>query len=415
VIRIRKLLSRTSGRRALAAIGVGALVVAGVARCSAADEQIGTDRVLASSLSVDGPDTIAAGTPWRIVVDAELDSVTADVWGPWGVRRLEADVDAGTGIVELPGNLTRHSGRLSAVFTSGTSSASFDVAVVPGPAVDGIVPLAGPRSMVADGSDWTMVSAIAMDRFGNSVADGTPVRLHVRRPDGTIDLVDTVADLLLAGVRVDSGTLAGRSTIRVSVDGATGPEVEVLEVPGPPAVVELLEPGRPLRADGRMLVTIETGRLVDRFGNTLLDGTAASLAMSGPDGAGTLTAVTIDGRAEFVVEAPSRPGRVELAPVVDGVEGTPIELKFVTDIAAVPVEIRRVTDTEGSQYVIDVGPVVTELGGFVPDGTEVVVYGGSEPVSGELRDGVARLVVDAAEGDVFAVDVLGARTEVSAP
>jgi hypothetical protein len=274
--------------------------------------------------------------------------------------------------------------------------------------------------MIADLAHWTMVTATPRDRFGNSVADGTPVTLHVRRPDGTLDVIETEVADLLSGVRVFSGTTAGRSTIRVSVDGATGPEVDVLEVPGPPAVVELIEPNLDLRADGRMLVTIATGLLEDRFGNVLLDGTAASIDMSGPTGVGTLTGVTIDGRAEFVVEAPTSAGTIELRGVVDDVASAPLALTYAPAVVAVPARVARVDGSADSQVAVEIGPVLTELGGFVPDGTAALVSaasssGETEAVTVVLRDGVGSVVFAAASGESVTVEVLGTRVELVAP
>ena len=405
--------------RTLVLLAVLVILAGWVTRCSIVDQPVSDQAVSAIALDVESADSIKAGSPWRLAVTSvdgvDLDLLTADVWGPWGIRRVEVDVDVDDGVLEIPADLTTVSGRLSVLLDAGGAKATVTVDVGAGRAVDGIVPLAGPRSIVADGSHWTMVTAIPVDRFGNPVTDGTPVRLHVRRPDGAIELIDTEAAHLLAGVRVYSGTLAGRSTIRVSVDGATGPEVEVLEVPGPPASIELLPAGQTLRADGRMLVNVSTASLNDRFDNTLLDGTAVSVAMRGPNGAGQLTAVTIEGRAEFVVEAPRLPGKLELVAVVDGVSSAPLELDFVADVVDVPATARRVSDADRSSVLLEIGPVVTELGGFVPDGTAVTVIGSEVETAAEIRDGRAEIVVAAEPGEVLTIAVLGTQLEVVAP
>jgi hypothetical protein len=364
-------------------------------------------------LVVDGPTSLDAGQPWSLAVErADGVGVGVEVWGPWGVRRIDVTVDDGT--VTVPGFLTTTRGRLTALLTTDDAVGRATVTVVPGPAVDGIVPLAGPRSIVADGADWTMVTAIPTDRFGNAVADGTPVQIHRRRPDGSIGIVETAVDGLLAAERLTAGTAAGRSTIRVGVDTATGAEVEVLEVPGPPVVVELSVPEQPLRADGRRLVVIASAPLADRFGNQLLDGTAASVAIDGPLGVGTMTTVTIDGRAEFVLESPAQPGTVELRAIVDGVAAEPLTLEFVADIAALPVSVHS-DSGEGATVSLTVGPVTTSLGGFAPDGTSVHVQVGDDRVSAELRDGMATIEVDAVAGDLLVVEILGATTEVVVP
>lgn len=388
---------------------VSAVAVWGVNRLRAGTDT-GDERTQTVHLTVTGPTRLDAGAGWDLNLSGhDGRTATVDVWGASGVRRLEVVIDGDR--LRLPGDLTEQSGQLSASVSVGAATGVATVDVVPARAVDGIVPLAGPRSMVADGADWTMVTAIPTDRFGNSVADGTAVRLHVRRPDGSTDLIDATVDHLLAGIRVPSTTTAGRSTIRVEVDGATGPEVEVSEVPGPPVAVELEPPATVLRADGRTLHSITTGRLVDRFGNELLDGTSASYSVSGASGAGTATSVTIGGRSELVIEAPPQPGAVEVTATIDGVRSEALVLEFRADVAAIPVDVERA----GDGLSIDVGPVLTGLGGFVPDGTDVAVSGDGVAVIGEVRGGHARLEVMAPAGSALVVEVLGAQTEVVAP
>ncbi len=415
-------LARLSRRRWMIVATVLVVVVAMLTTSLLGDDVSAPTDSSGRSLRIDGPSTIGAGDPWRLDVgglDLASGTVTIHVWGPWGVRSLDAAVSGDSAEIEIPADLTKDAGRLSALLRSGSATGRAGVDVIPGRAVDGIVPLAGPRSMIADGAHWSMVTAIPRDRYGNAVADGTAVELFVRRPDGAIDVVNTDVFHLLAGVRVFSGTTAGRSTIRVGVDGATGDEVDVLEVPGPPIAVELLEPTTTLRADGRMLVSLVTAGLADRFGNPLLDGTAASLTISGPGGRGRATGVTIDGRVEFVIEAPAVAGVLTLRAVVDGVASPSLELDFPAAVREFPLSVTRKGTGVESPVVVEVGPVLTELGGFAPDGTSVEVTAGSgqrsSTVVSELRDGSASIVVDARTGDALVVELLGTRTRLVAP
>lgn len=409
-----------AGRRVPSIVGGSAAVVAivvvstaliwGLGRVVGGDADPVDGPTSGVGLTVAGPSRLEAGTNWDLTVSGhDADLATVDVWGAFGVRRLKVVVDGDR--LRIPADLTVQSGHLTASVSIGSATGVSTVDVDPTRAVDGIVPLAGPRSMVADGAHWTMVTAIPTDRFGNSVADGTPVRLHVRRPDGTTDLIDATVEHLLAGIRVPSTTTAGRSTIRVEVDGATGPEVEVSEVPGPPVDVDLERPATMLLADGRSLHSITTGRLVDRFGNELLDGTSVSYSVSGAAGAGTATSVTIGGRSELVIEAPPERGVVEVTATVDGVTSPALTLDFQPDVAAIPVAVDRADD----RVSIDVGPVLTGLGGYVPDGTDVTVSGDGVDAIAEVRGGLARLEVVAPTGTELVVEVLGVRTEVVAP
>ena len=203
------------------------------------------------------------GTPVRVDVQSAL--MTARLVGAFVDRRAEFVV---------PSDLLLDSGILVVRASTNDATGSALMQIRPDTAANGIVPLAGPRSVIADRKHWTMVSVIPQDVDGNGLADETPVRLHVRRPDGRTDIVEGAIRGLLDGIRVYGGTVAGLTTIRVEVQDATGPEVEVREVAGPPIPFRLEPPIGPLVADGRSLIAIRTPLLRDPYGNTVEDGTA---------------------------------------------------------------------------------------------------------------------------------------------
>lgn len=365
-------------------------------------------------ITLEAASTVDAGAPWLVtIVDPPSGAaIEADVITVWGARRLPTSA-AGTRTITVPGELTRRSGRLTVLVRSGSGVGTIAADVVPGEAVDGVTPLAGPRSIVADTEDWTMVTMFPRDRFGNSVVDGTPVAIFVRRPDGDVEQVTSEVQALYAAARVFSQTLAGRTALRVGAGSgrAVGQEVEVLEVPGPPTEVAIEPILLPLRADGRMLVTVRTGVLADQYDNVLLDGTLAVIRLDGPDGLGTLRATTIDGRVEFIVEAPAEPGELSVVVDVGGVVSEPARLDFLADVSALPVRVTRLVDA----VRVDVGDVLTTLGGFVPDGTAVSVRTPAGTTAGTLRDGAATLTVNAAPGERLEIEVLGVITDVEAP
>ncbi len=303
----------------------------------------------------------------------------------------------------MPPESTTHSGSLLAVIRDERSMATAVVDIEPGPVVDGAIPLVGPRSMIADRQHWVMVTALPQDRYGNVVEDGTVVEVLVRHPDGSPERLTTEVRNRYAAARVFSGTLAGRTGLRLEIQGATGPEVEVLEVPGPPGEVVIEPVDAPLRADGRQLVTIRTATLTDRFGNELLDGTAAVATIVAPTGRSTQRGLTVDGRVEIVVEAPSAPGEVTIELDVDGVRSAPMLLEFVSDVAELPV---AATYDDGVVRV-EIGSVVTRLGGFVPDGTPAVVNVEGDIHVVVLEGGSGVIEIAAERVGAVTVEVLG--------
>ena len=399
----------------VAAVTVVGLVI--FLRSGGGEEATAPERSPTLPIIVSGPDSVSAGEDWTFTIEGRNGALETDaeildvhVTGPWGTRSLVVEPpDDWT--VTVPGELTERTGVLTATVRVGDAVGSGFVEVVPLDAVNGAIPLAGPRSIIADFEHWTMVSAFPRDRFGNAVADGTTVLVEVRRPDGTFETVETEVEHLLSVVRVFSESLAGRTALRMNTGGATGPEVEVLEVPGPPVGVTVEVPDVPFRADGRMLVNLRTDVLVDQYDNVLLDGTTGVVRMDGPLGVGTLRPFTIDGRFDFFVEAPPVPGTVTLDIEVDGVRSEPIELFFASDVSDLPVEVERTE--EG--VLVSVGQVLSVHGGYVPDGTRAFVRVGGREFDAEIMDGRSELLVRVEAGETMEIEVLGTTVEVEAP
>lgn len=335
------------------------------------------------------------------------------VVSPWGADELSVISFDERIVVRVPGELTRWAGRLDLIADVEGELATAAVTIVPGAAVDGAVPLAGPRTVIADGADTTMIVAMVRDRFGNPVAEGTAVDVIARRPDGTIEAIPTSVEHLLASVRLVSGTSDGRTTLRVAAPGGTtGPEVEVLEVAGPPVPFELIAAVPAAPADGRTLVEISTSELRDQFGNLVVDGTLVVFRTDGPDGVGSANALTIDGRATVRIEAPDRPGIVTVGAHVGSVQSSAVSVSFEPDVASLDVSVER----SDIGVRIEVGPVTTSLGGFVPDGSQVRVLGAGQLLgSAPIHRGRATIEVAATPGDELFVDVLGARRTILVP
>lgn len=371
---------------------------------------------LSATLVVSAPASAEAGDVLTVVVDGADDAseVRLDLISSVGVKRLKATATDGRATFTVDPDSTRIEGQLIVLATTDTARGQATVDVRAGNSVDGIVPLAGPRSMVADTAHWTMVTAIPTDALGNGLADGTVVTLHVRRPDGRVEQIDSTLDGLLTGIRVFSGTRAGTTTVRVDVDGATGAEVQVEEVPGQPVAVDIEGPTSPVRADGRSLVDLTTGVLADQYGNVLLDGTSARLVGEGPDGDFSIVGSTIEGRATFHIQAPTEPGRVQFVVYVDGVASAPVSFAVGREIDDAPVTVTRLSDN--GRVRVDIGPVMTELGGRAPDGSKVTVTTpDGTTYTGQLFGGSASIEF-AVEPDVaLVVEVLGVRVEAIAP
>ncbi len=334
-----------------------------------------------------------------------------DIRSSLSTTRMSGSFSDGVASFIVPSTLIDSGHSVTFEASTQTERGSIDQSVKVGEAAAGVTPVIGPRHMVADGQHSTTVSVLPVDIQNNSLPDDTTVVLSIRRPDGVEETITGTVQGLVAGITVPSGTKAGFTSVRVAIGKATGPESQVLEVAGPPMPFELETDGVTSVANGRSLIEIRTPRLVDKYANPIEDGTQVEVRGVSPDGPFKVSASTIDGRAVVRLRAPLRPGIIEAVATAAGVASKPLRLIVGNDVADYDVATRR----SGSSVSVTVGPITSGLGGFVPNGTPALITvsdGTTESV--EVRDGFAKVVVDAEPGDRISVEVLGRVREVNA-
>ncbi len=324
------------------------------------------------------PESISAGSIVVIEADSAEPNGVALVSVSTGYGRLEFElfVDAGHGELILPAALTQHAG----VITVESGSAVESLTVLPLQVAELVAPLVGPRTIVADGQDESVAVMLPVDRYGNQVADGTPIAVEWQQPAeaGSTRSTEVETDTVdgMAWVPVESGVVAGPTTVlatATAVDGETesqtvrGARVRIDEVPGRVVSVEVSASAERGVADGRSLIEFESTDLFDSNGNALLDGTVAQLVFAGPSGSGIVPGTVQNGIVRFEVVAPSQPGTLTASLHVHGVVSNQVEIDFATAIEDFELSVERI----GSDVVLRVENARDGGGAFVADGTDV--------------------------------------------
>lgn len=363
------------------------------AGCSATDSPS-----TASVTNVLAPEKVTAGSTVDVVIegigpgDIQVDAIDA-----FSVTTFAATMSDGRATVTLPTALTSTSGLLTFVGrgideagqANSVVATTMIVAAEEATAVD---IHAGPRTIIADGMDQTMVVAIAADAFGNPLPDGEKLVISlVEAAQPGQDITATVEHGIVAEL-IAADTAAGKVEVFATADsGASSRRVGFDEVPGVASSVRAALTGSPaLVADGRALVEISTSAITDRFGNLLPDGHLVQLRSDGPDGVGVATATTIDGIGRFWLIAPARPGPLSIAVSVDGITSETTELTFAAAVSSIPVDLVR---DDSDRAVVEVGPVLDDLGAVVTDGTPVAAMAGDrvDRIEVPLVDGRAEI------------------------
>ena len=398
---------RLRDRRALVAIGLVVVALFALTRLRGGTPPPPEPfaAIAANELSIVAPPALGVGEDFNVSVRGDLadgSPVTLLVETGYAHLRFDTTVDDGLAAFTVEAADGPASGVITLTALSGDKTGHATMQLIPGTAVDPLELFLGPRTIEATNETATMIVVVPEDEFGNPVSEGTPVDVRVTRPDLDPEAFTIETDGLLAWSRIISGTLAGRSKVAVTVDDGRGKELDFLEVAGSPEpfLVELVDP--PVPADGRSLLRLQTTELIDEFGNVLPDGVNVFADVVGPGGTRRLTSQVIKGIAEFTLEAPSRPGTESIVVTASGTLSPPLLVAFgpmVTgfDVSASP-------DIDGIR--LSVGPVVSSLGSFVPDGTPVVVRTDRGVSQYPTFNGEADIVI-ASTSEPITVEVLG--------
>lgn len=402
---------------AVVAAAVFVLIAFGLVRLVTPESSVVAAPIL-EQLYVLGPTSSPAGKTIEITVSAEVPDRTPVQLGVFG--SLESTLLRGVIIDQktsflLESSLADHAGRLEVVAQVGNTRSSHSVQIVPGPAVEPIVPLVGPRTIIANTEDETMVVVSPTDQWGNPVADNTVVTTTVDRPDGTREQTDHQTRDRVAAIRLLSGSTAGRTRIASQVDGAAGPVNVVDEVAGVPAPFSITIDDQGRLADGFSLHRVSTDELVDVFGNRLPDGVASVFVVDTQRGRSFIETTVQGGVATASIQAPEKAGQVTITARVSGRASVPAEIEFLSAVSTFPVK----TMFKDDELRVSVGPVVLSSGGYPADGTLVMI---TDPASGAflgetaLRTGRASATLDTTLSDIE-VELLGAivRTRVDRP
>ena len=392
----------TSSVVAMLAIGAG---------CT--DDEIAAPVAVATA--IEAPVELSAGLPFEVVIEASGgDTVVLEVSDAYVTTSHTAVVIEGRAVFELPQALTTLIGHvdLAADGVSGPLTASTEI--VPRAAVDPIDVVVGPRTIVADGADQTMAVAFLADRFGNPLSDGTGTTFTRRgeRGDGTD--FDVELDHGLAATLITAGVDAERVDVVVRVAGDVGRDLTVVsrrvdyrQVPGRAAAVTIDVSDADIErfvADGRSVIDVSTGVIVDVFGNQLPDGHIVRLEVNEVVGFGQLTSTTIDGIARFLLQTPNEPGPVSLVARVDDV----VSDEFVVSASPAVSEIPTSVSQRSDRTIVQLGPVLDHDGAIVADGTVATVQLDDDERRVQLAAGRAVAEFEGGEvSDSVSVTVLG--------
>ncbi|GAC1637093.1 MAG: hypothetical protein NVS4B8_01470 [Herpetosiphon sp.] len=329
-----------------------------------------------AALTVAAPAIAPVSTLVSIIVTSSglPDGTSVDLLliGTYAPQLLTASLEGGTARFTAAPPWTSRSGTVSILATAGPARATTQFTLIPGLPVEPLIPLIGSKTIEADGNHWSNVTVLPVDRLGNPVDTGTPVRTRVRHPTGSTDEKLVSVKHLVAWMRIFSGTRAGRTTVGVQSRAAYGPEDTLTEYAGRPDSITVSNTPVTLPADGRSLMLLRTDLLQDRYANPVPDGTLVTFVVDGLTGdQRRIPALTIAGVAEAPLQAPLQSGLVNVTAIVGTVASRPIHIAFTPGLTVETFPIAVARDEPNGVLRIHAGPLLGPLKQYIPDGTPV--------------------------------------------
>ena len=262
--------------------------------------------------------------------------------------------------------------------------------------------LLGPRTIVADGIDLSLVVVAPGDIYGNAMRAGVPVMFERLGPANQQVSYPTNVSRSIAWAQLGAGTEAGSNSVWATAFGATGVPAVLNEVPGLATSVALDLDESSFPADGRHVVELATDTLVDVFGNELPDGVAGVFRLTTTTSTAVVPATVQSGRLRAWWTAPDSPQVLNIEASVNGQTSDSQVVEALSAVQTFSVEGVRTRDG----YEVRVGPLLDPSGSFVADGTEVLIGGTFTATT----DGLA-VALTQPDLEVIKVSVLGRTVE----
>jgi hypothetical protein len=357
---------------------------------------------------------IPVHAPAHLAVGEALLINIGPVDAPDGMRvTLEFDTSVGQYFAHLSlrhkmathtftGAATQQAGISLVTAQAGQAYGEAYVTIAPSEAIEPIYTFVGPSNIPINSNQSADIVVLAFDRYGNVVADGSNGTVTIQRPNGSLTISPIVTSHLIAQLQVTSGTVTGNDSIAATIGNATGAATSLTETSGQPTAFTLTASPTILPADGNSQITIKTSVIRDRFGNMLSDGTLVTFTLTEEDGTRiTATSYTLSGIAQIAIQAPKQAGKLQIIGSIYGLETTPIAITLTAGPAVGNIPINITLDPNLGTITLNVGPIISALGGFIADGLPVACtvtdnIGRTIAMTGHTYNGLASIVMRSA-------------------
>ncbi len=226
----------------------------------------------------------------------------------------------------------------------------------------------GPRSILANKRDYTMLVSIPTDELDNMLPDSTVVHLKSQFKN-TITTTDHILTSGFVWKRIPAPLQTGRISTGSTLQDHSSRELVADIFPDVAQDFTITSTTNHSYADGNEIITFATSQIKDSHGNIMTDGTLISFSITDAlDSYWQVNATTVNGYAFAKALHPQSPGTWTINAAITGIaQSDNLEVTFLSILEKIPYTTSR------DKRKITVGPLKSYLGQIVQDGIEVTL------------------------------------------
>lgn len=287
--------------------------------------------------------------------------------GTYGTTVLPIQLDNEQFKINIPKEITQHAGHINwQLIAGGKTIQKGDFKLFSNTnALKTVENYLGPRSIIANNRDYTMLVSIPVDSLDNLLPDGTNVSMR-HQFKGVIQQEIHRVTAGFTWHKINSPLITGRLITGSTLNNISSTELVADVFPDIPRPFKIYEDSNHNYADGNEIISIKTDQIKDPNGNVMSDGTIVTFFMTDNfNQRWTTTASTVNGYAFAKALHPEKPSTWTVRGVITGmVESPEIEIKFQSILKEITIQPQE-------SNTIIIGPLTSYLGQVVPDGIQV--------------------------------------------
>lgn len=224
----------------------------------------------------------------------------------------------------------------------------------------------GPKTLLVDDDERSMLVTIPTDKFNNILEDGFPIEFTVKNSANEINTIARVIENGVGYFTQENSNRVGRILIGANAGKSFIKEQQVDIEPGTPKKINLKVVSHYGYADSRQAVHVQTDVVKDQAANVVADGTLVEIFVKDDSGSFSVyNGYTVSGVANVYLQNPACETTWKINAKSGSVISEPISLDFDSNIQ----EFSMVKKED----LLVVGPMVGVLDQFIAEGTKVML------------------------------------------